>query len=70
MDLFRNAGSVSKAIDAVDMLVSMPHAIRIETMTRTGVRLDCVYVSPPVVNTLADHGHTEYARGATDGGVS
>jgi arginine dihydrolase len=72
MDLFEAQAAYAKAIDGADMIVmlaSMLHAIGTGNMTRAGVRLVCVDISPAVVTKLADRGSVESTGIVTDVGL-
>ena len=63
---------VKDAIEGADMIVmlaSMLHAIGTGNMTRAGVRLICVDISPAVVTKLADRGSVESTGIVTDVGL-
>jgi hypothetical protein len=55
--------------DMILMLSSMLHAIGTGNMTRAGVRLVCVDISPAVVTKLADRGSIESTGVVTDVGL-
>lgn len=72
MDLFEAQAAYAKAIEGADMIVmlaSMLHAIGTGNMTRAGVRLVCVDISPAVVTKLADRGSVESTGIVTDVGL-
>ncbi|MEQ9408195.1 MAG: TIGR00300 family protein [Fuerstiella sp.] len=72
MNLFEAQAAYAKAIEQADMIVmlaSMLHAIGTGNMTRAGVRLVCVDISPAVVTKLADRGSVESTGIVTDVGL-
>ena len=72
MDLFAAQAAYAQAIEGADMIVmlsSMLHAIGTGNMTRAGVRLICVDISPAVVTKLADRGSVESTGIVTDVGL-
>ncbi len=72
MDLFEAQAAYAKAVDGADMIVmlaSMLHAIGTGNMTRAGIRLVCVDISPAVVTKLADRGSVESTGIVTDVGL-
>ncbi len=72
MDLFAAQAAYAEAIEDADMIVmlsSMLHAIGTGNMTRAGVRLICVDISPSVVTKLADRGSVESTGIVTDVGL-
>jgi lysine-ketoglutarate reductase/saccharopine dehydrogenase-like protein (TIGR00300 family) len=72
MDLYQAQAAYGQAIEGADMIVmlaSMLHAIGTGNMTRAGVRLICVDISPAVVTKLADRGSVESTGIVTDVGL-
>ncbi len=72
MDLYEAQAAYARAIEGADMIVmlaSMLHAIGTGNMTRAGVRLVCVDISPAVVTKLADRGSVESTGIVTDVGL-
>jgi len=72
MDLFEAQAAYAQAIEGADMIImlaSMLHAIGTGNMTRAGVRLVCVDISPAVVTKLADRGSVESTGIVTDVGL-
>ncbi len=72
MDLIEAQTAYARAIEGADMIVmlsTMLHAIGTGNMTKAGVRLVCVDISPAVVTKLADRGSVESTGIVTDVGL-
>lgn len=72
MDLLEAQAAYARAIENADMILmlsTMLHAIGVGNMTRAGVRLVCVDISPAVVTKLADRGSVESTGIVTDVGL-
>jgi lysine-ketoglutarate reductase/saccharopine dehydrogenase-like protein (TIGR00300 family) len=72
MDLVAAQAAYARVIENADMILmlsSMLHAIGTGNMTRAGVRLVCVDISPAVVTKLADRGSIESTGVVTDVGL-
>ena len=72
MDLCEAQAAYAAAIEGAEMIImlaSMLHAIGVGNMTKSGVRLVCVDISPAVVTKLADRGSVESTGIVTDVGL-
>lgn len=72
MDLCEAQAAYANAIEGAEMILmlsSMLHSIGVGNMTRAGVRLVCVDISPAVVTKLADRGSVESTGIVTDVGL-
>jgi lysine-ketoglutarate reductase/saccharopine dehydrogenase-like protein (TIGR00300 family) len=72
MDLCEAQAAYAKALEGAElilMLSSMLHAIGTGNMTKAGVKLVCVDISPAVVTKLADRGSVESVGVVTDVGL-
>ncbi|MCA9263780.1 MAG: TIGR00300 family protein [Planctomycetales bacterium] len=72
MDLVDAQAAYAAAIEDAEMILmlsSMLHAIGTGNMTKAGVRLVCVDISPAVVTKLADRGSVESTGIVTDVGL-
>jgi lysine-ketoglutarate reductase/saccharopine dehydrogenase-like protein (TIGR00300 family) len=72
MDLCEAQAAYAEAIQGAElilMLSSMLHAIGVGNMTKAGVKLVCVDISPAVVTKLADRGSVESVGVVTDVGL-
>ena len=72
MDLYEAQAAYAQVVENADMILmlsTMLHAIGVGNMTRAGVRLVCVDISPAVVTKLADRGSVESTGVVTDVGL-